>query len=166
MPNCKGRVQIRSLPHAHRVTGRQCLDERLKYDLAGHTISKIRSFTGVFASIFMLSDRKSSSSVTVTSHTFMNFTGEGAHMSSAPARRQHALHIVRFPTQQSSCLLLVRFSNHCILLCHNCRVLIRNSKGFSRLSGAPQSSREQDDQIHPAVAAIEANVSVNHLVGF
>ena len=109
----------------------------LKQDLAGHTIDPDTFLHGVFFALIIMLVSKTSSSVTFTSHTFMNFTGDRTHISSAPARRRYA----RSHNQNSNPYeLLGRFPNRCTLQCHSCNVLVRKTPGEQDENRPPDPS--------------------------
>ena len=57
----------------------------MKHDLAGHTIDP-----DAFKRVFFAFDHHVAGQQNLTSHTSMNLSDDGARISRAPARRQHA----------------------------------------------------------------------------
>ena len=80
---------------------------------------QILSFMVFFASIIMLQDGKSSSSVTFSSHTSINFSGELTFQVPFSGVDTHVTQSELQPKLTRCCLLLGRISNRCILLCRS-----------------------------------------------
>ena len=124
-------VQIWFLSHAHRATGRQCLNGKLKHKLAATRSIQIRTFMRVFFALIMLRDRGRSSSEP-NAHDVHELSGDQASVLKPSISVDMHVHIIGIPTHITRCSSLSLLHDRVARLTSLCSGTLRPTPNRSR----------------------------------